>query len=220
LEICSRFKRQYDEKTLSNVSVYMWSSTFLKGRETVENDPHEHWQKISITGENGDRVNALTLENRRITVHELSGILTISYGSVKTIIKHVQYLKVCVRTAVHGCKWRNHGCRSTSRKGTFFGFYHDNGRYMGALLHAQEQIFLNAVASPRVYETQKSGKHVLCWEGYGHHLLGLYKGVLYVDFLIQHHTINAEYHLALLEDPVKTAIRSSRKRTHSVISPG
>jgi hypothetical protein len=70
-------------------------------------------------------------------------------------------------------------------RGLFFGFYHDNGRYMGALLHAQEQTFLNAVASSRVYKTQKSGKHVLCWEGYGHHLLGLYKGVPYVDFLIQ-----------------------------------
>jgi hypothetical protein len=50
LEICSRFKRQYDEKTLSNVSVYMWSSAFKKGRETVENDPHEYWPRISITG--------------------------------------------------------------------------------------------------------------------------------------------------------------------------
>jgi len=27
-EICSRLKRQYGEKTLSNVSVYKWSSAF------------------------------------------------------------------------------------------------------------------------------------------------------------------------------------------------
>ena len=54
-----------------------------------------------------------------------------------------------------------------------FWFYRDNGRDVGALLHAREQTFFNAVASPRVSETQKSENHVLCWEGYGHHLLGL-----------------------------------------------
>jgi hypothetical protein len=36
-EICSRLKRRYGEKTLSNVSVYKWNSEFKKGRETVEN---------------------------------------------------------------------------------------------------------------------------------------------------------------------------------------
>ena len=91
-EICSRLKKQYGEKILSNVSVYKWSSAFKKGRETVENEPHEHQPRTSITGENRDRVDALIWENRRITVHELSGILNISDGSVKTIIKqHLQY---------------------------------------------------------------------------------------------------------------------------------
>jgi len=96
LEICSRLKRQYGEKTLSNVSVYKWSSAFKKGRETVENEPHERRLRTSITGENSDRVDALIRENRRITVGELSGIVNISDGSVKKIIKqHLQYSKVC-----------------------------------------------------------------------------------------------------------------------------
>jgi len=86
-EICSRLKRQYGEKTLSNVSAYKWSNAFKKGRETVENEPYEHRPRTSITGENSDRVHALIRENRRITVHELSGILSISDGSVTTIIK-------------------------------------------------------------------------------------------------------------------------------------
>jgi transposase len=79
-EICSRLKRQYGKKTLSNVSVYKWSSAFKK------------------EGENSDRVDALIQENRRITLHELSGIRNISDGSVKTIIKqHLQYSKVCAQ---------------------------------------------------------------------------------------------------------------------------
>ena len=97
-EICSRLKRQYGEKTLSNVSVYKWSSVFKKGRETVENEPNECRLRTSITGENSDHVDALIQENRLITVRKLSGILNISDGSVKTIIKqHLQYLKVCAR---------------------------------------------------------------------------------------------------------------------------
>ena len=50
-EICSRLKRQYGEKTLSYVSVYNWSSAFKKGRETVENEPHESRPSTSVTGE-------------------------------------------------------------------------------------------------------------------------------------------------------------------------
>jgi len=63
-EICSRLKRQYGEKTLSNVNVYKWSSVFKKGREKVENEPHERRARTSVTGENSDRVDALIWENR------------------------------------------------------------------------------------------------------------------------------------------------------------
>jgi transposase len=58
-EICSRLKRQYGEKTLSNVSVYKWSSAFKKGREAVENEPRERRPRTSITGDNSDCVDAL-----------------------------------------------------------------------------------------------------------------------------------------------------------------
>ena len=124
-------------------------------------------------------------------------------------------------TRVHGCKWRSHCCRGTSRKETFFGFYHDNGWDVGVLLHAREQTFFNAVASPRISETQKAkttfsaGKvtATIFWDS---------KGVLYVDFLTEHRTINAEYYSALLEGPVKAAIKNKRKKGANicVISPG
>jgi len=62
----------------------------------VKNEPLERRPRTSITGENRDHIDALIRENRRITVRELSGILYISDGSVKTTIKqHLQYLKVC-----------------------------------------------------------------------------------------------------------------------------
>jgi hypothetical protein len=86
-DICSRLKRQYGAKTLLKVSVNKWSSVFKKGRGTVDNEPRERRPRTSITAEISDRVDALIRENKRITVCELSGILNISDGSVKTIIK-------------------------------------------------------------------------------------------------------------------------------------
>ena len=121
-EICSRLKRQCGEKTLSNVSAYKWSSAFKKGRETVENEPHERRPRTSITGEKRDRVDAL--------IRELSGILNISDGSVKQSSNNTFNTRKCApdgsrvylrtNTGVHGCKWRNHCCRGTSRKGAYF----------------------------------------------------------------------------------------------------
>ena len=82
---------------------------FKKERETVENEPHEHQPRTSVTGENSDRVDALIWENRRITVRELSGILNVSDGSVKTIIKlHLQYSKGISGTREKGHKHQCH----------------------------------------------------------------------------------------------------------------
>ena len=44
------------------------------------------------------------------------------------------------------------------------------------------------------------------------------KGVLYVDFLTECRTVNAEYYSALLEGPVKTAIRNKRKWAQTTVS--
>jgi hypothetical protein len=64
----------------------------------TDGSSNERWPRTSITGEISDRVDAHIREKRRITVRELSGILNISDGSVKTIIKqHLQYSKVCDR---------------------------------------------------------------------------------------------------------------------------
>ena len=44
------------------------------------------------------------------------------------------------------------------------------------------------------------------------------KGVLYMDFLTEHRTINTEYYLALLKGPVKTLIRNKRKGAQTSLS--
>ena len=44
------------------------------------------------------------------------------------------------------------------------------------------------------------------------------KGVLYMDFLTERRTINAEYYSALFEGPVKIAMRNKRKRVQTSVS--
>jgi len=101
-------------------------------------------QGLPLTGENSDHVDAFIWENGQITVHELSGILNISDGSVKTIVKqHLQYSKACAQwipcllTDEHDSAWLQVAQSLSSRyeqERDIFGFYHDNGQGMGALL--------------------------------------------------------------------------------------
>ena len=44
------------------------------------------------------------------------------------------------------------------------------------------------------------------------------KGVLYMDFLTERCTIRADYYSAVLEGPVRTAIRNKRKRAQTSVS--
>jgi hypothetical protein len=86
-----------------------------KGRKTVENEPHERQPWTSITGENSDRIDALIRKSRRMTVHELSGMLNVNDGSVTTISKDshqeqekraqtsVSFLQVNARQHVAAC---------------------------------------------------------------------------------------------------------------------
>jgi hypothetical protein len=82
--------------------VFIRGAVRLKWKGNVENEPHECRPRTSITGENSDRIDVLIRKNRWITVCKLSGILSNSDGSVKTIIEqHLQYSKVCALWIPH-----------------------------------------------------------------------------------------------------------------------
>jgi len=74
------------------------------------------------------------------------------------------------------------------------------------------QWYLPGSLKPKTAKTMFSAQKVMAttfWDS---------EGVLYVDFLTEHHTINNEYYSALLEGPVKTAIRNRRKRAQTSAS--
>jgi len=192
----------------------------------VENEPHGRGPRTSITGENSDCVDALIRENRRINVCELSGILNINDGSVKTIIKqHLQYSKVCARWIPR--------------------LLTDEDEYMAAsgtnvvAVPAGRGLFLDSTMTTDKtwvhYFTPESKRSSMQWRhpgstkpkkaktmfSAGKVMATIFwdsKAVLYMDLLTEHRTINAEYYSALLEGPVKTAIRNRRKRAQTSVS--
>ena len=97
-EIFSRLQAQFGRQCLSQARVYSWAKEFREGREQVENQPHPRRPRTSITPENVERVELLILDNRRITIREISEEVGISVGSVEDIVKKdLHFSKVSAR---------------------------------------------------------------------------------------------------------------------------
>ena len=97
-EIHHRLQQQYGEECLSRTLVFERCKCFRKGRERVENEPHDRRPRTSITERNIDRTDALIRENICITIKELGSMLSISVCSVEDIVKsHLHYGKVNAR---------------------------------------------------------------------------------------------------------------------------
>lgn len=97
-EIFGRLKAQFGEECLSKTRVYSWAKEFREGRDRVENQPHSRRPRTSVTSENVEKVEQLILDNRRITIREISEEVAISVGSVEEIVrKELQFSKVSAR---------------------------------------------------------------------------------------------------------------------------
>ena len=65
-------KVAYDEYTVSQKSVYKWYKLFTEVREEVNDDADPERPRTSKTKENTEAVEKIVMENRRITIREVS----------------------------------------------------------------------------------------------------------------------------------------------------
>ena len=86
-------KVAYGECTVSQKSVYKWYKLFTEGREEVNDDARPGRPGTSTTNENTEAVKKIFIENRRITIREVSEDVSISVGSYHVIFSDILGLK-------------------------------------------------------------------------------------------------------------------------------
>lgn len=73
----------YDESIMSKTRVYEWYKRFQGGREDVDDEDDERPGRpnTSTIDENVEKVKAMVMNDRRITIGEVADVVGISFGS-------------------------------------------------------------------------------------------------------------------------------------------
>jgi len=97
-EIHRRLSVVFKSDTLSRSRVFEWCARFRSGRQSVGDDVRAGAPHTAITDENISQVETCILADRRVTVREIANELSLSVGSVETIIhEHLKFSKVSAR---------------------------------------------------------------------------------------------------------------------------
>ena len=98
IEIRRRMKVQYSDACLSQQQVYEWSRKFTNGVTSVEDARRPGQAQRVVTPQNIASVEAIVMENCRVTLNDIAACLKISHGSAHHIVHDVlQFHKVSAR---------------------------------------------------------------------------------------------------------------------------
>ena len=86
IEIHRRMKVQYGDACLSLQQMYEWTKKFMNGISSVTDSPRPGQAHRVVTPEAIAEVEAIVMENRRITVNEIAAHLDKSHGSAHHIV--------------------------------------------------------------------------------------------------------------------------------------
>jgi histone-lysine N-methyltransferase SETMAR len=93
MEVCG-------DGVMSVQHVRKWCGEFENSRTNIHNDDRTDRPSTSRTDVNAARVEELILENRRVTIRDLSAALELSIGTVHYIVhEELGFRKVCARWA-------------------------------------------------------------------------------------------------------------------------
>ncbi|XP_035219215.1 uncharacterized protein LOC118192376 [Stegodyphus dumicola] len=98
IDIFKRMKVQYGDVCLSQPQIYEWCRKFANGVTSVADAPRPGQARHIVTPETISAIEAIVLENPRVTIHEIAACVHMSHGSALHIVHDVlQFYKVSAR---------------------------------------------------------------------------------------------------------------------------
>ncbi|CAK9826080.1 Protein GVQW3 [Anthophora retusa] len=77
-------RKAFGDQAMSKKNVYKWYKEFQDGRESIEDKEHQGRPSTSTDESHVEEIKKLVLQNRRLTIKDLSDTVGISNGSVNT----------------------------------------------------------------------------------------------------------------------------------------
>lgn len=98
IDIFRRMKVQYGDACLSQPQIYEWCRKFANGVTSVADAPRPGQARRVVTPETIAAVEAIILDNRRVTIDDIAACVHMSHGSAYHIVHDVlQFHKVSAR---------------------------------------------------------------------------------------------------------------------------
>ena len=85
-------QKAYGQTTLLKTRAYEWYSAFKSGRDMVEDLPRSVLLSTPSTEVNIAKVKEMVTENRHLSLREIAVKLSVSYESIRTILKIVSWI--------------------------------------------------------------------------------------------------------------------------------
>ena len=83
----------FGESTISRTKVQLWYNRFKEGREDLNDNAYSGRSNTSTTDENIEAGQKMILDNRQITIREVTDNVDISFGLCQVIFTHVLDIK-------------------------------------------------------------------------------------------------------------------------------
>lgn len=219
-EILRRLTAQFGEETLSRARVFAWHKHFVEGRERVENESHDRRPRTSITAGNIDSVRQLVEGDRRLTTSDIAIKVGISYGSTYSILsEELGYRKVCARWVPRLLTVDQKLNRFQVCERLLARFREEGDPFLSHIVtcdetwvhhytpeskQASKEWRKKGETAPVKAKSRLSAGKVLATVFFDQ------RGLLHLDFLHEHKTINAAYYCKLLTE-VRLAYRRKRR---------
>ena len=207
--------------------MFEWCARFRSGRQSVGDDVRVGAPRTAITDLNISRVETCILADRRVTVHEIANELSLSVGSVETIIhEQLKFFKVSARWVPQQLTDEHKQQRLDACQALITRYQEEENKFLSRIVTCDETWVHHytpeskrssmqwkhlSSPSPKKFKIQPSaGKIMACifWDS---------QGVIFVDFVPQGHTVNTDYYStrSVMTSYPQTATRFAAERCHS-----